>query len=182
MMHPARMRIVQALIGGRRRTAQDLRTEMPDIPQATLYRQVNILVAGGMVEVVDQNRVRGTVERVFALNAEKSELISDFTEAARDEHLRVILAFTTKIVNDFSAYTASGPYDLLADLCTFRQIALQLTDDEARDLFEKVGALLVKASGNAPAPGRRTRLVSTIAMPAESPGGNIHRNRSHEEE
>ena len=40
LLHPVRLRIVQAFLGGRRLTTAQLRTALPDVSPATLYRQV----------------------------------------------------------------------------------------------------------------------------------------------
>lgn len=66
VLHPVRLRIVQQL-GGRQLTTAALREELPDITQATLYRHVAALIAAQIVTVVDERRVRGTIERTLAL-------------------------------------------------------------------------------------------------------------------
>ena len=66
VLHPVRLRIVQKL-GGRELTTGALRKELPDITQATLYRHVSALIDAEIVTVVDERRVRGTIERTLAL-------------------------------------------------------------------------------------------------------------------
>ena len=48
LFHPVRLRIVLAT-AGRQVTAQQLAGELPDIPQATLYRNINMLTNGGIL-------------------------------------------------------------------------------------------------------------------------------------
>ena len=47
LLHPHRLRIVQAFLGRDRLTTADLRALLPDIPTATLYRQITTLLDGG---------------------------------------------------------------------------------------------------------------------------------------
>jgi len=37
------------------------------VPRATLYRHLRALISGDTLEVVEENPIRGTVKRVFAL-------------------------------------------------------------------------------------------------------------------
>ena len=67
VLHPVRLRIVQQL-GGRRLTTAQLRAELPDVTQATLYRHIAALIDAEIVTVVDERRVRGTIERALALD------------------------------------------------------------------------------------------------------------------
>ena len=64
ILHPVRLRILVAL-GGTKLTAQQLVRLLPDVPQTTLYRQLNLLTRHGVLEVAEERRVRGTVERVY---------------------------------------------------------------------------------------------------------------------
>src|SRR3712207_1545009 len=69
LLHPVRLRVVQALLGGRALTTGELHTELPDVPAATLYRHVGVLADAGVLEVVAERRVRGSTERTYRLVA-----------------------------------------------------------------------------------------------------------------
>ncbi|MEE3921886.1 helix-turn-helix domain-containing protein [Micromonospora sp. BRA006-A] len=56
LMHPVRLRIVQAFLGGRTLTTTDLRAELSDVPPATLYRQVATLADHGVLHTVGERR------------------------------------------------------------------------------------------------------------------------------
>ncbi len=61
LLHPVRMRILQALFDTDPMTTGQLRERLPDIPPATMYRHIAVLVDAGVLEVGDERRVRGTV-------------------------------------------------------------------------------------------------------------------------
>jgi len=71
------MRIVQLLIGGEVRTAQELAELLHNIPQSTLYRHVNTLSKAGILKIVEERRHRGMVERVYSLAMDDNELFSE---------------------------------------------------------------------------------------------------------
>ncbi len=70
LLNPIRMRIIQHLSTLKTITAGELVTFMPDVPRTTLYRHINILQKANILMVAKENRVRGTVEKVYALNIE----------------------------------------------------------------------------------------------------------------
>ncbi len=87
VLHPVRLRIVQQL-GGRQLTTSELRSALPDVTQATLYRHVAALIDAEIVTVVDERRVRGTVERTLALGDRMAHVGHDDLAAMSDAELR----------------------------------------------------------------------------------------------
>ena len=77
LLHPIRLRIIQTFLGDRRLTTGQLRLEIADVAPATLYRQVATLAQAGVLTVVDERRVRGTVERTYALSIADAQLTED---------------------------------------------------------------------------------------------------------
>ena len=61
VMNPARQRIFQYLLVNETGTVKEMRKALPDIPSASLYRHVKILLDNGILTVVEENRIRGTV-------------------------------------------------------------------------------------------------------------------------
>src|SRR4051794_38733766 len=66
LAHPVRMRIVHAL-RGRELTTGRLCELLPDVSKAMVYRHVEALAAGGVLEVAEERRIRGAVERTYRL-------------------------------------------------------------------------------------------------------------------
>jgi DNA-binding transcriptional ArsR family regulator len=172
ILHPVRLRILMAL-AGRRLTAKELATALPDVAQATLYRHINTLAEGGILVIVEENPVRGTIERVYTLAQSGANLTPDDLAAmSKDDHLRLFTAFVTKLLNDFAAYLdANEQVDVAADGVSYRQAPLYLSDEELANLMQQAGALLLPYIDNQPAPQRRRRLLTTIIMPDDSVPG-----------
>ena len=119
-----RLRIVQALVG-RRLTTQQLKDELSDVPQASLYRHVSRLVDAGILRVTDQRAVRGGLERTYAVIDSAAELgPAAFVSATTDDHLRYFATFLGSLITGFERHLRSvgsnpapGPdsYSLRAD-------------------------------------------------------------------
>src|SRR5699024_10018379 len=67
LLHPVRLRIVQALLGEGELTTHQLHEHLTDVPIATLYRHVAHLVRHDLIEVADEQRIRGTSEKTYRL-------------------------------------------------------------------------------------------------------------------
>ncbi|PPK94245.1 helix-turn-helix protein [Kineococcus xinjiangensis] len=170
LLHPLRLRIVQAFLGDRTLTTADLRAELPEAAAATLYRQVALLADAGVLEVCAQRRVRGTVERTYRLRTGAASLeAADLAGMSVEEHRQGFLAFTASLLADYDRYLAGADPDPGRDLVGYRQAALHLSDEELGDLAAELREVVLRRLALAPAPGRRRRLLSTVLMPADVP-------------
>jgi DNA-binding transcriptional ArsR family regulator len=103
LLHPVRLAIVQQLeIGSRKLTIGELATELPDIPQATLYRHVNALVEAGICTIVERRKVHSVEERVYGIRAFDST-IARIGEADRPAQFHAVALFLASIGRDFEA-------------------------------------------------------------------------------
>ncbi|MDQ4075129.1 MAG: helix-turn-helix domain-containing protein [Chloroflexota bacterium] len=167
LLHPVRLRILQSLIG-QQLTTQQIAELLPDVAQATLYRQLNRLVDAGLIQVVEENPVRGAVEKVYALHEDASTLTrEELAQASRDEHLRYFTVFLMTLLGDFARYLERDDWDFEADGVGYRQVALYLSDEELLQLTSEMNHLVRQAAHNRPNPERRRRLLSTILIPQE---------------
>ncbi len=165
LLHPIRLRIIQALLGSPM-TPLRLKDALGDVPQATLYRHVNQLYDGGLLEVVDEQPVRGGVERTYGVVAEAVSLgPSEYEDATTEDHLRYFTTFLGTLIDAFGAYLDEGVADFVADGVGYRQVPVWLTDEEFADVAAALSDAVRPAFDNAPAPGRRRRLITTIVMP-----------------
>ena len=171
LLHPIRLRIVQALLGSPM-APLSLKDALGDVPQATLYRHLNQLHEGGLLEVVDEQPVRGGVERTYGVVAEAAALGPDeFEGASREDHLRSFSTFLATLIDAFGAYLDEGTLDFAADGVGYRQVPLWLTDEEFEEVASGLRNAVSSALGNGRGGGRRRRLITTIVMPdVRAPG------------
>ena len=115
---------MQAFLGRDRLTTADLRALLPDIPTATLYRQISTLRDGGLLEVVEERPTRGAVERTFALAGDRAVVTPEEAAAMTvEDHRRAFLTFVAGLLADFDRYLDGDPPDLMRDLVGYRQVA-----------------------------------------------------------
>lgn len=165
LLHPLRLRIVQTLIGSPM-TPLRLKEALGDVPQATLYRHVNQLHDGGILEIVDEQPVRGGVERTYGVITEAASLGPDeYQDASAEDHLRYFTTFLGTLIDAFGAYLDEGPSNFAVDGVGYRQVPLWLTDEEFDAVLSALSEAVRPELDNRPAPGRRRRLITTVIMP-----------------
>lgn len=168
LLHPVRLRIVQAFLGDRELTTGHLRDELPDVPTASLYRHVATLVDGKVLEVVAERKVRGTFERSYRLNLANANVTGEDAAAMDvDAHRRAFMTFVAALLADFDRYLARDGFDLARDGVGYRQVALNLTDAEFTEFTAELRDVLRRRMALPPGPGRVRRLLSTVVMPAD---------------
>ncbi|HEV2460288.1 MAG TPA: helix-turn-helix domain-containing protein [Ktedonobacterales bacterium] len=167
IIHPTRLRIIQAFAAGKRLTAQQLAHVLPDIAHASLYRHLNVLVEAGVLAVVEERPVRAIQERVYALKERAANVgPGDIARSSADEHLRYFTTFLALLRGDFERYLRQAvPVDVAADGVAYYQLPLYLSDSEYADLIASLRAVLQPVVAQQPSPGRRRRLLSIVAMP-----------------
>lgn len=172
LAHPVRLRIVHALRGERALTTAQLCALLPDVSKATVYRHVDLLSGAGILEVAEQRRVRGAVERTFRLHQDRAAVGPEAVAAlSRDDHRRVFATALAVLNAEFNAYLDQDHADPVADLVGYRQHALWLDRAELEELIGELRAAIVPRLANRP-DGERTRyLLSPIQFPAGEPPG-----------
>jgi hypothetical protein len=183
LLHPVRLRIVQAFLGQRQLTTADLRVLLTDVPPATLYRQVGALVAAGVLEVITERKVRGAVERTFQLRAERAAVAErELASMSVEEHRAAFTAFVAGLLADFDRYLAAGDPDLVRDLVGYRMAGFFATDDELHRVIATVQAAVHPYVDAGPGHGRTRRLLATVLLPApeNEPAGTGGASREQE--
>jgi DNA-binding transcriptional ArsR family regulator len=166
LLHPIRLRIVQAFLNDRALTTGDLREELSDVAPTTLYRHMTRLADAGVLTVVDERRVRGTVERTYVLRLSEAGL--DLDTMSADDHRQAFMAYVAGLLGDFDRYLARGDVDLRRDQVAYRLAAMWLTDGEFAELRGELLDVLQPRLANAPGAGRSRRIYASVLLPGDS--------------
>lgn len=161
MLHPVRLRIVQALATRESVNATELCELINDVPRTTLYRHINILLNSAILSVVAETKLRGSLERTLALN--KGELSKRNTrENVPENALRFLMDRYAKFHRYFSRERPNAGRELYF----FNTTILMMDDAEFDRFLSELRELLLKYSFET-AKGRKPRDISIISSPVE---------------
>ena len=170
LLHPVRLRIVQAFLGDRAMTTGQLRAELPDVPAASLYRHVGRLVGAGVLMVVAERRVRGAMERTYVLRLAAASIgMEELAAMSPDDHRQAFLAFVAGLLGDFDRYLARGHIDPVRDGASYHLAGMWLDDQEMMELGRDLLRVLQPRLANPPGPGRKRRILGTVLLPGSEP-------------
>ena len=170
LLHPVRLRIVQAFLGERALTTSQLRDELPDVPPASLYRHVALLVDAGVMSVVSERRVRGALERTYVLRVAAATInLDELENMSREDHRQAFMAFVAGLLGDFDRYLSRDQVDLLRDGVGFRMAGVWLDDAELAEFLRELARVVQPRLANGPRPGRKRRILGSVLLPGEEP-------------
>jgi hypothetical protein len=165
LLHPVRLRIVQAFLGDRALTTSQLREELSDVPPASLYRHVARLVDAQVLQMVAQRKVRGTVEHTYVLRLAAASILPDEISAMSPaEHRQAFMAFVAGLMADADRYLRRPDLDPIRDKISYRLGGLWLDDAEFDQLLQDLTRVLAPRAANGPRPGRRRRILATVLL------------------
>ncbi|WP_051450549.1 helix-turn-helix domain-containing protein [Actinospica robiniae] len=174
LLHPVRLRIVQAFLGDRALTTSQLREELSDVPPASLYRHVATLVEAQVLQVVAERKIRGTVERTYILRLAAASLSPDaITAMSPAQHREAFMAFVAGLLADADRYLRRPDVDPIRDKVAYRLGGMWLDDAEYDELLQDLARVLAPRAANGPKPGRRRRILATVLLLGDdAPGSN----------
>ncbi|MGW2544436.1 helix-turn-helix domain-containing protein [Kitasatospora sp. NPDC001574] len=181
LLHPVRLRIVNAMSGRGTRTTSELCRSLSDVPKTTVYRHVGLLAEAGVLEVADERRVHGAVERHYRLRQDRAAIDADAAASmSLDDHRRGFAAAMAALLTEFNAYLERDEADPSADSVGYRQGTLWLSPDELAEMIGALREVLTSRAANQPSPGRTPHLVSAIFFPSgESPQRKTDQQTDH---
>ena len=166
LLHPVRIRIIQCLLDGKQKSAQEIFEMISDVPRTTVYRQVNVLYEEGILEVAEEKPVRGAVERFYQLVQHGASLsLNEIQSLTAEEHAQLFFTFLMKIYQHFQNYIQKDEIDFLRDGVGYRTASLLLKDEEFSELAKELNAVFLKYLNNPPGENRKERLFTTIVIP-----------------
>ncbi|MBP3460282.1 MAG: helix-turn-helix domain-containing protein [Lachnospiraceae bacterium] len=159
IMNPVRQRIIQFLMVHDKGTVKEIGSELNDVPTPSLYRHVKILAENAVIVVVEENRIRGTVESVYQLNPNAL--------AVEDDDGLVVQASLLSICISFAKYFADDHADPRRDMLSLTGCTLMLTDDEFKEFLARINDLTMDYIIKEPAEGASPRQVTLISSPCK---------------
>lgn len=163
--HPIRMRLI-LLLANRTLTTQQIGELLPDVAQTTLYRHINLLLEGGLLTVVRESKVRGTIERELTLVQGAGRIdVETAATLSPAENDALFTTFIALLLADFQKAQAEPITG--APPAFYSQHRLYLTFDELQALNQQMDALLApyKDASRADDSEARSWIFTGIAIP-----------------
>ena len=157
VMNPVRQRIFQYFLLHETGTVTELKKALPDVPNASLYRHIKILADHSILMVVEENRIRGTVESVYKLN--KDAL------AVEDESGNAVQMSLLSICASFARYFARGHVDPRKDMLLLTNCTLLLTDGEFSSFLSEINEIALKYMKAEVTESSKMRQITLISAP-----------------
>jgi hypothetical protein len=170
LLHPVRLRIVQAFLGDRALTTSQLRVELEDVPVASLYRHIGRLVDSDVLSVVAERRIRGAVERTYVMRAAAARISpAEVAAMSVEDHRRAFLAFVAGLIGDAERYLSRPAINPARDGASYNLAGLWLTDAELLEFAQDLNTVVLPRLANGPKRGRTRRILATVLLPADDP-------------
>lgn len=149
-------------------TAKRLADIYSDIPQATLYRYLKKMLNDGILQVVEETQVRGTVEKTYALSAHAGQDMEAMVEENSGElYMQYFMQYIMGFARQFQTYCQAPDINIKEDMTGFSLAPLYLSDEELTSLVEDISRRIEQVKGNGPRPDRRLRTLGLIVSPPE---------------
>ncbi len=153
--NPAKSRLLIEIMRRGEVTAKYLAEKCSDIPQTTLYRNLKRMTDDGLLKIVNETPIRGTVEKTYALTFDPSDPPSVLGEN------QYFLTFA-KI---FQEYCETPGIDIKKDRSGLSLSHVYLTDEELEKVVSDIAQILYPLQDNKPEPDRKLRTVGLIISP-----------------
>jgi DNA-binding PadR family transcriptional regulator len=144
-------------------TAKKLAEIYADIPQTSLYRYLGRMLKDDILKVVEENKIRGTVEKVYALNVELH--MESITSEMRKNLTHTFSQYMSGFMREFKEYEDRKDIDVSGSNYGFSTIPLYLTDKEFEEMGLAIQAIIQPLLANTSTDGRKLRNVGIIFTP-----------------
>lgn len=168
ILHPVRLRILAEVVG-KELTTRQIASVLPDVPQASLYRHIGVLLEANMLEVVAEQRVNGAVERTLRV-ARGQDRISpeELSQFSKEDHLRYFNLFAYALIERFGDFVSNAePQAIPQSGMSYNRTVVYLSDTERSQLQQQLFALLGTVMSHQPNPERKRYTLASVVIPDE---------------
>jgi DNA-binding transcriptional ArsR family regulator len=169
LIHPVRLRIIQAL-GQERLTTRELAERLPEVPVSSLYRHLQLLRRGDVLDVVETRLVNGIEEKVYAVTGRTHLTQEEMAELSAEEHVKYFATYLLTVLQNFAAYVAGaeerdGTVNLAADHAGYTEVTFYADEAELHAFQTAMNKAVLPLIKNEAGPERRRYRLAIIAHP-----------------
>ena len=165
--NPIKCRLLIEILKSGETTAKLLAEKCADIPQTTLYRNLKRMTEDGILKVVSETQIRGTVEKTYAAAFDLNDANTMIGENAGKMYLQMFLQYMLTFAKQFQIYCDTPGIDIKKDKSGFSLSYLYLTDEALENTVAAISKILTPLQNNQPAPDRKLRTIGVIISPEQ---------------
>lgn len=166
--NPVKCKLLLEIRSQGKATAKHLADIYNDIPQATLYRYLKKMLSDGILQVVEETQVRGTVEKTYSLSYNINSNMETMVEENSGElYMQYFIQYILGFAKQFQEYCQSPNINIKKDMTGFSLLPLYLSDDELTSLITSISQIISEVKNNEPNSERKLRTIGIIVSPAE---------------
>ena len=148
IMHPVRMKICQALMRNKENglTPLEMIKIIKDVPQATLYRHIQILVDSDIIRVFKEKKVKSVSEKYYVLNEDEAKLDEEeWKEASIEEKLNYVASYQLFLMSQYQNYLNKlEEQNSQEDRATFSVVELKINEQHFLQFQNELNELMTK--------------------------------------
>ncbi|WP_028401518.1 transcriptional regulator [Ectobacillus panaciterrae] len=148
LMHPVRMKICQALMRNKETglTPLEMVKIIKDVPQATLYRHIQVMVDSGVIHIIKEKKVKSVSEKYYALNEEEARLDGgEWKKASYEEKLDYISYYQLSLMTQYQSYLKKlEEQNCQEDGATFSIVELKMAEEHFIQFQNELNELMTK--------------------------------------
>ena len=118
--NPVKCKLLLEIHSQGKATARHLSDIYNDIPQATLYRHLKKMLSDGILQVIEETQVRGTVEKTYALASDiNSNMKKMMEENSGELYMQYFMQYIIGFAKQFQQYCQSPDINIQKDMRFF---------------------------------------------------------------
>lgn len=160
-MNSTRQRILQVIMIKKEASSAEIGAELPDVPRASLYRHIKILLNAEIIVVTKEECKRGSMEKTYAITPQVPY------ENTREEYNSLIQSALLGLQGEFYRYFNGEDPDPQRDLLTVGSASLMMSDEEMTECLMAYGQMMQRYMQDKPAENRKLRKITLIVSPNE---------------
>ena len=163
---PVKAKMIMEIHRREHATTGQLASVFSQIPQATLYRHMKKMLSDSVIKIVDEVPIRGTVEKVYALDfdfAKNNKSVLDANDG--EAYYQMATLYMLGILEEFKEYTERENIDLSGDGTGFSHVPIYATTHELTEVMVQIKDILQPLMSNSYEGGRKLRNLCIISTP-----------------
>lgn len=165
--NPIKCRLLIEILKSGETTAKLLAEKCEDIPQTTLYRNLKLMTEEGVLKVVSETQIRGTVEKTYAVTFDLNDVNAIIGENSGKMYMQMFLRYILTFAKQFQTYCDTPGIDIKNDKSGFSLSYVYLTDEELENVVAAISKILTPLQNNQSAPDRKLRTIGVIISPEQ---------------